>query len=526
MQGSWEIIDKATGFVAEEMGIALKRSAISPNIRERMDHSCAVLDPDGRIVAQAEHIPVHLGSFRVGASNILDWMKSENESLEDGDMLLVNDPYISGTHLNDVTIIAPVYHSGALAAYVINKAHNVDVGGPVFGSLNPSARTLFEEGLIIPPVKILKRGIPDMEIFSIIRENFKDRMTADGDLNAQIAANRMGISRVRSLMGRFGIERVREGWNDSLDHSYLLSRSEISLWPGGSYNASDFLELDEGNLEIRVRIRITGDSVSADFDGTSTQVQAPLNAVPGVTYSAVAFAVRSVMASDIPVNEGFYRSISVNAPPGSILNPRKPYPVSGGNVETTQRIADTVLLAFSSAMEGKLPAASSGTMMNVMMGGSLKNGNYWAYYETIGGGSGARPDGPGVSGIHSNMTNTLNTPVEVAEKEYPLEFTSTMIREGSGGAGIHAGGDGIVRSFRVTSPSRLSVIGERFRIPPWGVMGGEPGMVSRITIVRKGRRMDMPGKFTIDLDPGDEVVIETPGGGGYGKKSQKRKQQI
>lgn len=516
MQVKWELIGKATEFVAEEMGIALKRSAISPNIRERMDHSCAILDVQGRIVAQAEHIPVHLGSFKVGSDNIISWMKGNSVTLADGDMLILNDPYISGTHLNDVTVIAPVYIEGVLFAYVINKAHNVDVGGPVPGSLNPVAKTLYEEGCIIPPVKIVKAGKLDKEIFSFLRENFKDARTTDGDINAQLAANRMGIDRVISLCRRFGANNVAESWNRLLDHSATLAASEIAGWDEGEYTSEDYLEIGELKVPLRLRLTIEGGKVTADFTGSSEQVRAPLNAVPGVTYSATAFAVRCMIKSDIPTNDGFYRTIQIIAPEHTILNPDKPFPVSGGNVETTQRVADLVLLALSKARKGQVPAASSGTMMNVMLGGYTGTGSYWAYYETICGGNGARPDGDGVSVVHSNMTNTLNTPVEVAEMEYPLEFTANMVRENSGGSGRFRGGDGIVRAFKVIYPSRLSVIGERFSIAPWGLEGGSSGKAAKVTIIRKGEKMEMPGKFSIDLEAGDEVILQTPGGGGYG----------
>ena len=516
MELRWELIGKATEFVAEEMGVALRRSAISPNIRERMDHSCAVLDPEGRIVAQAEHIPVHLGSFKVGADNIMRWLKGNGAALAEGDMVILNDPYISGTHLNDVTVIAPVFYGGELFAYVINKAHNVDVGGPVPGSLNPEARKLHDEGFIIPPVWIMKGGVVDPEIFSIIKENFKDPWTTEGDINAQLAANRMGIARVTALCDRFGPEEVHGSWKKALEHSELLALSELRAWGHGKYHAEDYLEVNGERLPLKLELTIGDGRILADFSGTSGQVRAPMNAVPGVTFSATAFAVRSVMKSHIPTNDGFYRTIELRMPRGILLNPDKPFPVSAGNVETTQRVADLVLLALSRAMKGSVPAAASGTMMNVMMGGFREDGTYWAYYETIGGGSGARPNGDGVSGVHSNMTNTLNTPVEVAEMEYPLIFTANRIREGSGGKGKHRGGDGMVRAFRVKVPTTISVIGERFIVAPWGLEGGLPGEKSRVTIVRNGKRETMPGKFTADLDAGDEVIIETPGGGGYG----------
>lgn len=512
----WELIGKATEFVAEEMGVALKRSAISPNIRERMDHSCAVLDPEGRIVAQAEHIPVHLGSFKICSTNILDWLTGRGMILEEGDMLILNDPYISGTHLNDVTIIAPVYVQSNLEAYVINKAHIVDVGGPVPGSLNPNAATLYEEGFVISPTRIVKAGRVDAEIMSLIKENFKDSLTAEGDINAQMAANRMGISRVKALFERFGSSNVREAWRESNEHSSELSSSEIRKWPRGTFEATDFMELSGEHIPLHVAVSIKEGSVHADFTGSHEQVTGPLNAVPGVTYSAVAFVVRCLLESDIQTNDGFYRNIESYAPYGTMVNPEKPYAVSGGNVETTQRLADLVLLAMSNAMKGRIPAASSGTMMNVMIGGRRNNAG-WAYYETIGGGTGGRPNSNGVSGVHSNMTNTLNTPVEIAEMEYPLVFTANSLVPHSGGKGRYHGGDGIVRSFRVLEPCTLSIISERVEIPPWGLEGGMDGRKGRITIVRNGTSTEMPSKFTTNLQPGDEVILETPGGGGYGK---------
>ncbi|BCS93444.1 hydantoinase B/oxoprolinase family protein [Metallosphaera javensis (ex Sakai et al. 2022)] len=503
---SWEIIHRAMEFVAEEMGVMLKRSAISPNIRERMDHSCAIADEEGRIVAQAEHIPVHLGSFSVGVKNLLRQVE-----LEEGDMVVVNDPYISGTHLNDVMVMAPIFQ-GRLLGYVVNKAHHVDVGGPYPGSLNPHAITLYEEGVVIPPVKVVRRGEVNGDVFRFVRENFKVPDASLGDLNAQISANLVGISKVRQIVERYGVERVREAWERTMDYGRRLALSEILKWGEGSGEDQDFLELDELR-RIRVRVEVR-EGVRADFSGTDPQVDAPFNAVYGVTFSAVSFVVRALLGKDIPTNDGFYSLIRVDAPEGSLVNPVKPMAVGGGNVETSQRIADATFKAFSHLMP--VPAAGSGTMMNVMMGGL--RGRYWAYYETVGGGTGARPDGDGVSAVQVNMTNTLNTPIEVAERQYPLLFTGYRVREGSGGSGRFRGGDGIVRSFKVLERTRLSVMAERFRIGPWGLKGGGDGKPGRVTIIRAtGRKEEMPGKFSTVLERGDEVVIETPGGGGYGR---------
>ncbi|MGB9729337.1 MAG: hydantoinase B/oxoprolinase family protein [Thermoprotei archaeon] len=512
---SWEVIYRATVFIAEEMGVALKRSALSPNIRERVDHSCAILDSDGRIIAQAEHIPVHLGSFKIGVQNTLNWLKQENIVLNDGDMIVLNDPYIAGTHLNDVMILAPIFLKDEIIGYVVNKAHQVDVGGPLPGSLNPNAKTIYEEGFIIPPTKLIKNGKIDSEIMRILINNFKTPDVSYGDLNAQIAANRTGIQRILQLTDKYGLEEIKNSWITSLHYGEELTKRELKMWPKGVYEAEDYLEWEDNFLNIKVKLKFM-DHIIVDFTGTHEQVDAPLNAVLGVTYSATSFAIRSIMNRDIPTNDGFYNLIRIIAPEGTILNPRKPAAVGGGNLETSQRVADTVLLALSKALPWKIPAAGSGTMMNVMMGG-MHQGKYWSYYETIGGGSGGRPNKPGVSGVHVNMTNTLNTPIEIAERYYPLLFTKYTIREGSGGEGKFKGGDGIIRAFKVLSPTRLSILSDRFKLGPWGLEGGKNGSPGKVKILSDHEK-EMPSKFTVELKIGDEVIIETPGGGGYGYK--------
>ena len=516
---SWELIFRASVFIAEEMGVALRRSAFSPNIRERMDHSCAITDPDGNIVAQAEHIPVHLGSFRVGVRNLLNWLSREGVDLGPGDAVFLNDPYISSTHLNDVMVMEPIYVGDRLVGYVVNKAHHVDVGGPVPGSINPGARTLYEEGLVIPPVRIMVRGELQRDVLNMILSNFKTPETAIGDLTAQLAANRVGVARIKELVERYGIDDVLGAWREGIEYGRKLVLMEVGKWPRGTYDAVDYMELGEELLPIKVSVEVGEEGVKADFTGTHGQVEAPINAVYGVTFSAVSFVIRSLVKGDIPTNEGFYSIINVTAPEGTLVNPRKPAPVSGGNVETTQRIADVVFRALAKALPDRVPAAGSGTMMNVMIGGTLTNGGYWAYYETIGGGTGGRPGKPGVSGVHVNMTNTLNTPIEIAERQYPLLFTGYRIREGSGGDGLYRGGDGIIRSFKVLTRARLSIMAERFRTKPWGLWGGGDGAPGEVMVRRvDGSVIKLPSKASIDLEPGDEVIIETPGGGGYGSR--------
>ena len=499
------------------MGVALKRSALSPNIRERVDHSCAVLDTDGLIVAQAEHIPVHLGSFRVGVRNLLERMKKDGMELATGDMVLTNEPYLSGTHLNDLMVIAPVEWRGERVGFVVNKAHHVDVGGAKPGSINPGARTIYDEGFIIPPVRIVERGALNKEVIHMIESNFKAASVSLGDLQAQLAAERMGIKRVVELFKKNGRDPVNTAWRAVIEYGRELTLTEMKNWPDSLVEAEDYLEWMDKVIPLHVKIRKGRQGIIVDFTGTSPQVDAPLNAVFGVTFSAVAFAIRSMLVSDIPTNEGFYSTINARAPLGSLLNPIKPAPVSGGNLETSQRTADLMFRALAKLLPDRVPAAGSGTMTNLMMGGRNYDGSYWAYYETNGGGSGGRPGGPGVSGVHVNMTNTLNTPIEIAERVYPILFTEYRIREGSHGKGKHNGGDGIIRAFKTRLETQASILSDRFILGPWGLNGGQPGMPGRATLVKAdGRVKKLPSKITVDLSPEDGLIIETAGGGGWG----------
>ncbi|MEM0355726.1 MAG: hydantoinase B/oxoprolinase family protein [Desulfurococcaceae archaeon] len=516
---SWEVIHKASIFIAEEMGVALKRSALSPNIRERIDLSCVVADSHGDIVAQAEHIPVHLGSFRIGLYQTLNYLKNNDIVMNDGDIIVLNDPYIAGTHLNDIMVLAPVYWNGEVVAYVANKAHHVDVGGPVPGSINPEAKTLYEEGLVIPPVKLAEKWSIRRDVVNFIVSNVKTPEITIGDLLAQYAAVKIGIHRVQELFNRYGFKNVNEAWRRAVEYSRTKTLKALETYSFSSSEAEDYIELNDNDLVIRARVEISSKGVRIDYTGSSNQVSSPLNAVFGVTYAASVFSIMLFLGGDIPVNEGFYSLIEVSAPEESILNPRKPAPVSGGNLETSQRIVDTVLKAFSKIDPLKTPAAGSGTMMNIMIGGFSEKTGYWAFYETVGGGSGGRYGKHGVSGVHVNMTNTLNTPIEVAERNYPIMYTVYRIREGSGGDGLYRGGEGLMRGFIVREKAVLSILADRFRHKPYGLLGGEPGAPARVVIRRGGRELVMPSKFVIQIEAGDEVLIETPGGGGWGLKS-------
>ncbi|MCE4608590.1 MAG: hydantoinase B/oxoprolinase family protein, partial [Caldisphaeraceae archaeon] len=353
---SWEIISKASSFIAEEMGVALRRSSLSPNIKERSDHSCAIADSNGNIVAQAEHIPVHLGSLRVGVKLLLKEIEKEGIELNEGDMIVSNDPYITGTHLNDVTLLSPIYHGDNIIGYVVNKAHHIDIGGPSYGSINPFATSIYEEGLIIPPLKLVEKGNIRRDILSIFLSNVKVPRISDGDFKAQVAANIAGIRRVKELISKYGIKDVLDGWKSSIAHAFKLAVDEISKWPEGTYFSEDYLEVGQHELvKLKGKVTIAKNKILVEFPNAPKQVEMPFNAVLGVTFSAVSFPIRSVMCGEIPVNEGFYSIINLRAESGTMINPVPPAPVSGGNLETSQRIADLIFLALSKAIPSRVP---------------------------------------------------------------------------------------------------------------------------------------------------------------------------
>jgi N-methylhydantoinase B len=513
-----EVIKGALIYAAEEMGIALRKSAYSPNIKERMDHSCALFDHHKRLVAQAEHIPVHLGSMALA---VREGLSQYVGSLGEGDMLLLNDPYISGTHLPDLTLIAPIFHQGALVGYAANKAHHTDVGGRAPGSIAGDSTELYQEGLIIPPIKFVRKGGVDPEISLLIRSNVRTPEVQMGDLRAQIAANNTGIKRLKELMEEYGVETVHSAMEAVMDYSERRMRAEIRAMPDGVYEAEDWME-DTGTggdpANIRVAVEIEGDGIKFDYSGTSPQVEGPVNAPFGVTLAGVFFTLISVTDPTIPVNDGCFRPIGLSVPEGCMMNPIRPAPVAGGNVETSQRNVDVLMKALADAVPDKVPAASQGTMNNISIGGIREDGTPWTFYETIAGGSGGRPGSDGVDGVHVNMTNTMNTPIEALEAYLPLRFASYALRTDSGGPGRWRGGCGIERSWTLLSPkATLSILAERTKIPPWGLLGGLHGSLGEHTLVRSdGSAERLPSKCTIPLARGDRLVIRTPGGGGYG----------
>jgi N-methylhydantoinase B len=516
------ILRNALEYTSEEMAVALRRSAFSPNIRERADHSCAVLDRRGRIIGQAEQIPVHIGSLPFGLRRTLEYLKNEGIETHRGDMYVVNDPYISGTHLNDITVVRPVVRRGELLGYLANKAHHVDIGGMVPASISPRATELYQEGMVIEPSKLMESDKVVPEVLQFMRARTRLPEYLVGDLNAQIAANLLGERRFLEIVEKQG-DQFDEIVEAIIRQTRGAALAEFGELPHGTWTGEDFLEFGGRLLRIRAAVTLSGKGIAADFSGTSPQVSAPLNAVLGVTIAAVSFAAKTIISSDVPLNDGFNGTVKVKAEEGSLVNPRRPAPVAAGNLETSQRIVDVIYRALAKTVPERVPAASHGSMNNLMMGGVLRgSGRPWAFYETIGGGYGGRTGMDGVDGVQVNMTNTLNTPIEVMERYYPLRFTSYRLRDRTGGRGRWRGGAGIERAFVVTDVVSVSVLGERSRVHPWGAQGGMQGQTSEYLVrERGGRTSRLASKAEVTLHPGDELVIRTAGGGGYGKAKRK-----
>jgi len=526
-----EIIRNSLVYASEEMGMALRNSAYSPNIRERLDHSAAIFDDHGRLLAQAEHIPVHLGSLPSGLVKTLEYCHREGIELEESSMIMVNNPYIAGTHLNDVTVICPVYHSDSLVAYAANKAHHSDVGGKVPGSISIDAKSLFEEGAVIDPRYLIRKNRFVNSAVTALSSKSRTPKERIGDLKAQTAANVTGERRVLDLVKKQGRKMFQQACEESLRKTEQLMRLRLSKIPSGSYRAQDYLEDPDGHdIRLKVTLTISKGCLKVDYTGTDRQVSNPLNAVYGVTLSGVYYVTRTLTGDDVPANNGAFTPITVNAPQGTILNPTFPNPVAGGNVETSQRNADILYRAFSKAIPYKVPADSGGSMNNVMMGGTY-GGRNWAFYETIGVGLGARKDVDGIDGIQANMTNTMNTPIEEIERSYPLLIKQYELRPDSSGPGRRRGGTGIIRSYQaVTDNITLTVLADRGRNRPHGLLGGGPGARTEVNFYKrtrgKTRKTRLPVKVTVVLQKGNVIEIRTAGGGGYGKPEKREGARI
>ncbi|MGE0474795.1 MAG: hydantoinase B/oxoprolinase family protein [Nitrospirales bacterium] len=513
-----EIMKHRLVSVAEEMGARLQRAAFSPNIKERCDFSCAVFDASGNLVAQAAHIPVHLGAMPLSVRACL-----ESITFHPGDVAMVNDPYRGGTHLPDLTVVSPVFvqndHEATLLGFVANRAHHADIGGMSAGSM-PLSQEIFQEGLIVPPVKLMVAGKKNEDVWRLFLANVRTPDERSGDLQAQLAANRIGIERMMGLAQRFGVSTLIADMEALLRYSERMTRQLIGRLPDGCYRFEDALDNDGFSEElavIRVVITIDGEEAIVDFSGTDAQRPGSINAVYPVTLSSVAYVFRCVLGLDIPANSGCLRPIHIVAPEGTLVNARRPAAVAAGNVETSQRIVDVLLGAFAQACPDRIPAASQGTMNNLTIGGwDRRHSRPFAYYETIGGGMGAGPRSHGTSGRHSHMTNTLNTPVEAVEYAYPFRISCYTLRDGSGGNGQQRGGDGIVRRYEFMQPAEITLLSDRRVGRPYGLAGGAPGQPGRNRLKQKGAEKTVDGKCSFTVDDGDQLIIETPGGGGHG----------
>jgi N-methylhydantoinase B len=524
-----EIVVSGLLYASEEMGIAVRNAAYSPNIKERLDHSCAIFDRDLRLVAQAEHIPVHLGSLPWGLRRTLERIRENGDALRPGDQWVVNDPYLSGTHLNDVTVIRPIFVAGEIFGYACNKAHHADVGGMVPGSMPPNARELFAEGLIVPPMRLMRDDAVVPETVALFRANSRTPETRSGDLRAQLAGNVTGERRVRELIGRYGADFVADAIARAIGDGERRMRAALRAFPDGVVEAEDVMEDPDGvpSIVLRLRLEKRGDTMVLDYTGTSPQVALPLNAVYGVTLSGAYYAIRALLASDIPMNDGVFRPIDVRVPEGTLLNPRRPAPVSAGNVETSMRNADLVLAALGRLAPERVPAQSGGSMNNVMMGGVDERGAPWAFYETNGCGMGARPQADGVDAIQAHMTNTLNTPIEVLERTFPLRVTRYEFADATAGDGRYRGGSGLVRALQVRAGvATISLLGERHVVHPHGASGGRDGGTARHALLAPGAdgaiaERTLPAKTTLQVRAGETLVVQTAGGGGYGDPAER-----
>ncbi len=504
--------------VAEEMGEALGRTAFSPNIKERRDFSCAVFDARGQMVSQAAHIPVHLGAMPTAVRAVMALAP-----FAPGDVLAVNDPFLGGTHLPDVTTVAPVFaadggYEAEPIGYVATRAHHADIGGMAPGSM-PVARELLQEGLVIPPIRLVRAGVIEESALALIVRNSRAPEERRGDFRAQLAATALGAARLRAVAARFGLEGLRARFEGLLAHGERVIRAVIASIPDGRYEFEDRLEVGPDGLAIRLALEIAGDDAHFDFTGTDAETEgASLNAVAAVTRSACYYVMRCLAGPDAPANEGCYRPIRFTLPERSVVNAGPPRAVSAGNVETSQRITDVALGALALALPDRIPAASSGTMNNLTIGGyDRARGRPYAYYETIAGGAGGGPLRAGRSGVHTHMTNTMNTPIEALPLAYPFTVERYELRPGTGGAGAHRGGDGVVREYLFHDEATVTIVSERRRYAPWGLAGGEPGALGRNTLIRgDGTTVDLGARAEVRVAAGDRVRIETPGGGGWG----------
>jgi N-methylhydantoinase B len=517
-----EIFRSLYAAVAEEMGVTLRRTAFSPNIKERRDYSCAVFDSRGELVAQGDHMPVHLGSMPMSVAAAVRAVR-----MLPGDIVILNDPYEGGTHLPDLTLVSPVFDAGTgeLLFHVASRAHHSDIGGITPGSM-PLSTEIFQEGLRIPPLKLFNGGRPVQDVFRLLLANVRTPREREGDITAQVAAARTGERRLLQIVQRHGSLQAAAYACHLQDYSERMVRTFLRVMPAGSYSAEDYLD-DDGAGQDRIRIRATvhvgHGTLDVDFSGTDRQVAGSVNAVLAITMSAVYYVVRALVPGSMPASSGVLRPIRIKTPAGSVVDARFPAAVAAGNVETSQRIVDVLLKALAPALPARIPAASSGTMNNLTLGGvDPRDGTMFSYYETVAGGMGAYPGRAGTSGVHTHMTNSLNTPAEALEYAYPFRVRRYCIRRGSGGSGKYPGGDGIVREIELLTHADATILSDRRRFQPYGLAGGKPARCGRTLLFRRGRRVELPSKCRFSLAAGERLIVETPGGGGWGARDRRK----
>jgi N-methylhydantoinase B len=513
------IFKSAFHSIAEEMGIVLRRTAFSPNIKERRDYSSAVFDAVGDVIAMGDDMPVHLGSMPMSVGAALHAL-----TLEPEDIAILNDPYQGGTHLPDITLVMPVFAPGESRPvfYVANRAHHADVGGMHPGSMG-LCQEIWQEGIRIPPVKLASAGVINQGLLALILNNVRTPREREGDLTAQIGACRVGVQRSGELIEKYGLDRISEIVVALLNHSEQLMNAELERFPEGAFTAEDFLD-DDGITDRPVRICATihghprEKRLHVDFTGSALEIPGSLNAVFAITYSAVFYVLRCLLPEEAAPTAGLMRPIELTIPQGTVVNAQPPAAVAGGNVETSQRIVDVLLKALAQALPDRVPAASSGTMNNLTIGGrDPRTGRLYAYYETVAGGSGARPNADGIPGVHTHMTNSLNTPIEALEYAYPFRVRAYRYRNGSGGAGQYRGGDGLVREIEILGPAEVTILSDRRVFAPYGLQGGGDGAKGRNILFANSQERQLPGKCNLHVEAGSVLRIETPGGGGWGE---------
>lgn len=507
-----EIFNNLFSAIAEEMGIVLRRSSFSPNIRERCDFSCAIFDEKGELVSQASHIPVHLGAMPETMKSILPLF-----NWKEGDVIITNDPFSGGTHLPDITLIKPVFFENSLSFFLVVRAHHADVGGKYAGSM-AVATHIEEEGILIKPTYLIKGRTFQISFFENFIKNLRNPLEREGDLKAQIASIIRGEKRLIELCKKYGLSKLKAIIEELKSYSQRAMEKLLEKAPKGEYYFTDYLDddgLEELDIPIKVKVTFKNKKVIVDFSESASQVKGCVNAPKAVTHSAVYYVFLSLLNTlgEYPINEGCFRPIEIITKPGTVVSATYPSAVAAGNVETSQRIVDTLLGALSEAFKDFVPSASCGTMNNIAMGNEA-----FAYYETIGGGMGARPGKDGLSGVHTHMTNTLNTPVEALEHDYPVRIERYSLRKNSGGKGKYRGGNGLIREYIFLEPCTVTILSERRKHSPYGLFGGKAGKRGKNILIKGKEKIYLPGKVNLKVDKNDRIIIKTPGGGGWGKE--------